>query len=283
MKVESVSVQGSNEWNEDALIINEKERIYGVADGATSLVPYRSNKGETGGRLASQIVKSFFEGINKSRSNTLEELLIQANNTLGQEMSNQGINRSLKDHLWTTGVALIRIGKTHIEYVQSGDCMIVAIYEDGSYRLLTRDQISFFDDQTKEKWSIAVDEGFDQYEEIRKKIEPLIRKNKENINTLQGYSVLDGSAEADLFFESGKINQMNLKQIIIFSDGLFMHEERGREKSIDTIETIVRQTFLVGINGYVDYLNALEQNDPDCLRFPRLKKSDDKSIMHIKI
>lgn len=45
MRVQSLSIQGSGVWNEDAVIQNDVQRIYGVIDGATSLVPFRGPKG----------------------------------------------------------------------------------------------------------------------------------------------------------------------------------------------------------------------------------------------
>lgn len=282
MKIESISVRGSNEWNEDALILNDEMAIFGVADGATSLVPYRSKKGETGGRLASQIVKSFFEEIDQTNSSSLEELLINANDTIGREMRFNGIDTSLKENVWTTGAAIVKVGENHVEYIQTGDCMIAAIYKDGFYRLLTRDQIAYFDDQTRLKWIEAIDEGLRDRLEIRKRVEPVIRKHKSKINTIHGYSVLDGSKEASLFLESGKINRIHLAGIIICTDGLFMHDEKGAVSRIDPIENLVEQISIVGLEGYINYLIALENNDPECLRFPRFKKSDDKTAIYIE-
>ncbi|MBS4208095.1 protein phosphatase 2C domain-containing protein [Bacillus sp. FJAT-50079] len=282
MNIESITLQGSNEWNEDALILNEKLGIYGVADGATSLVPFRSEKGETGGRLASQIVKCFFEKLDEPTSQSLEELLVEANDLIGNKMKEAGIDTSLKDNVWTTGAAIIKVEENQIEYVQAGDCMIIAMYKDGSYRLLTRDQISFFDNQTRLKWVEAIDEGLNDRQEIRKKIEPVIRKHKSKINTNNGYSVLDGSREAGLYLECGKINRLQLAGIIICTDGLFIHDEKGTENKVDPIKNLVQQTSIVGLEGYANYLIALENKDPDCLRFPRFKKSDDKTAVCIE-
>ena len=34
-----------------------------------------------------------------------------------------------------------------------------------------------------------------------------------------------------------------------------------------------------GLKGYIDDLVALEETDPECIQYPRFKKSDDKTAM----
>ena len=55
--MESYTRQGVGRLNEDAVVINDRLGIYGVLDGSTSLVPFESNDGKTGGFLASRFVK----------------------------------------------------------------------------------------------------------------------------------------------------------------------------------------------------------------------------------
>lgn len=283
MIIESISVKGSNEWNEDALICNEKANIYGVVDGATSLVPYRSKDGETGGRRASQIVKKYFERISISENTrSLEELMIGANDELGMEMEKEKIDISKNENVWTTGAAVIRIRAHHIEFVQAGDCMITALYSDGTYRVITRDQIAYFDNNTKKEWVKAVKDGLRTQKEIRNRVEPLIKEQKSKMNTIDGYSVLDGSIEANLFLESGKINRINLTGLIICSDGLFIHDEIDSSVKYDPMDELVKKISLLGLEGFIHYLNAVEEKDPECLRFPRTKKSDDKTGIYLQ-
>jgi hypothetical protein len=63
LKFRTVSIQGSGEWNEDALIVRERDGLFGVVDGATSLVPFRAPSGETGGVLAARITAETVMGM----------------------------------------------------------------------------------------------------------------------------------------------------------------------------------------------------------------------------
>ena len=63
LKFRTVRIQGSGEWNEDALIVRERDSLFGVVDGATSLVPFREPSGETGGALAARITAETVMGM----------------------------------------------------------------------------------------------------------------------------------------------------------------------------------------------------------------------------
>lgn len=277
MKIEYSTVKGSNEWNEDALILNDEMKIYGVADGATSVIPFRSNKGETGGRIASHIIKNTFEKVD-SQNTPLKDTLIKSNTLLKQYMIDSQIDTTDKASLWTSGAAILKLTETHVEYVHTGDCLIIALYKDGSHRLLTRDHVAPFDEKIRQQIMRANQEPNNSEE----KIKSVILSNKKYMNTLEGYPVLDGSEEAPNYFESGIINKINLTGIIISSDGLLMHQEENTTDNLDSIERLVKEVSLVGIEGYINYMNALEQKDQDCVRFPRFKISDDKTAISIE-
>lgn len=53
--INSINEQGSAALNEDAALINETDGVFGVFDGASSLVPYLSSDKKTGAYIASHI------------------------------------------------------------------------------------------------------------------------------------------------------------------------------------------------------------------------------------
>ena len=280
MQIETITIQGVNEWNEDVLIINEQLCIYGVADGASSLVPYRSADGETGGWIASQTVKKSIESVNNP-SQLLLSLIEKANKQIGEKMQEAKIDCVKKDHVWTTGAAVIRVHEKKIEYVQSGDCMIIAIYKNGTSRVLTYDHVEAFDSIAAEKWIEAIKSGMTDQKEIRKEIDPIIRANKNKMNTSDGYSILDGSKEAMGYVENGFINRGHLQEIILCTDGLFMRDHIAQKEPIDPMKEIAQAVSNQGLQAYVNKLLEIEEADPNCLQYPRFKKSDDKTAVRI--
>lgn len=291
MLVQSVSVQGSSPWNEDALIQNEALHIYGVADGATSLVPYHGPQGETSGRMASQLVKRYFGQLTARDERNLMQMTCEANRLLGAEMQAAGVPLDAKDQLWTTGVAAVRITEHSVEYIQSGDCMIVALYEDDRVRVLTRDHVAHMDEGAKKLWREAVREGVRTREELWARVRHLMTGNRTSMNTRDGYAVLNGQPEAEHFMEYGVINRIRLKGVLLHTDGLYVPSrfnsvddskstvEAGTAKPTEGEETLLRQMIGKGLEAYTHWLIAEEQRDPECVRNPRFKLSDDKTAM----
>jgi len=280
MRVEWISIQGSGEWNEDAVVINEAQGLYGVIDGATSLVPFRGPNQETGGRLASQLVKRYLEDYTGPipAYGGLEQLLKQANLLLRQEMEVCGIDLNAKEQLWTAGIALIQVTETHVEFAQLGDCMIYALYQDGSIRTITWDHVAHIDQETMLliKQGLASEAG--AKEGLKTQVKAKILANKQKMNTPEGYSVLNGDPAAELYIESGKLNRIMLRGLILVTDGLFFPQDM-EDNDQDRHETMIRHMSATNLQAYADWLLQLENEDSACIRYPRFKTSDDKSAI----
>ncbi|MEK8129944.1 protein phosphatase 2C domain-containing protein [Paenibacillus filicis] len=283
MRSEWISIQGTGEWNEDAVVVHEAQGIYGVIDGATSLVPFRGTHGETGGRLASHLVKEYIEGLPPdTESGTLETLMKEANRRLGEAMLENGIDLAAKDQLWTAGFALIRVTDHGIEYAQAGDCMIFAIYEDGSVRTVTRDHVAHIDEESRQIWEQGIASGIGSKATLWEQVKPRILANKEKMNTLHGYSVMNGKPDAEMFFEYGRLNRICLQGLLLITDGLFFPREIGHSL-LDPETELWRQVQAEGLQNYANWLLDLEREDPECIRIPRFKVSDDKSAVWLRL
>ncbi|MFB5763934.1 protein phosphatase 2C domain-containing protein [Paenibacillus medicaginis] len=283
MEVQALSVKGSGIWNEDAMIANKEASIYGVVDGATSLVPFRGPEGETGGRMASQLLMHYFEQIGTGEERTLEELTREANRLLGEEMQAYGIPMAAKDQLWTAGIAVVRITDHHIEYVQSGDCMIMASYADGSVRAVTRDHVAHIDYESKLIWKEAIQGGVRTKDVLWELVKPRILQNKEKMNTDHGYSVLNGRPDTECYIEYGKINRIQLTGLLLYTDGLYYPEGESGERTYSAEETLLKQIIALGLEPYTEWLIDAENGDPECIRYPRFKVSDDKTGIWLNI
>jgi serine/threonine protein phosphatase PrpC len=282
MNIEMISLQGTTDWNEDALVKNDRLQLFGVLDGATSLHPYRGPNNETGGYLASHIIKQYLESLATEDVSdvNLKQLVIQANIRLREKMLEAGIDLSDKKALWTSALALIRITDNYIDYAQVGDCMIAAVYKDGTIRTVSRDQVAHIDQQSKGIWEDAISMGISRREELWELVKPVILQNKSKMNTIDGYSILSGEPELANFIEYGRINRIQLKSLLLVTDGLFLHAESG-SKPDDFIQELTARIEGDSLAGYADWLFKLEQDDKNCQRYPRFKISDDKTGIFI--
>ncbi|MEG9295335.1 protein phosphatase 2C domain-containing protein [Mangrovibacillus sp. Mu-81] len=281
MKLNHYIIKGDGRLNEDALIINEKQSLYGVADGVSSLVPFTSEENLTGGFIASDTAKDHLESHMSSGLDLFSEVS-NINRILYTKMKEYEIDRSRKEQLWGTALAAVKITENGIEYIQTGDCMILAVYQNGEVRPLTRLQVEHLEEAAIEKWKQCILEGLKTKAEIMPHVKEQLIANRQQSNTVNGYGVLNGEPEASDYFEYGKINKVGLSRLIMLTDGLFLPAEKVPD-GIPYWNHVAASILEKGLDQYTKDLIALEESDPECIKYPRFKKSDDKAGIVIEL
>ena len=275
---EEITKKGVGVLNEDAIIMHPKANLYGALDGVSSLVPYLNSKKETGGFIAANLVKNYFESVTDPGS--LKDHMIEVNDLLREQMVLANIDLEKKEELWGAALAIIRIQDDGVEFIQTGDCMILAVYDNEEVRPLTWRQVSHLEAPAFAKWQEGITKGLKSQKELHETVIDSIRKNRYRANTDGGYGVLNGEKDAVRFFEYGKINLTYLKHIILLTDGMFLPTNIVPEQS--SYWSFVAQRILnKGIQLYTQELIELEECDPECIQHIRFKKSDDKTAMVI--
>ncbi|BBH24507.1 hypothetical protein Back11_58520 [Paenibacillus baekrokdamisoli] len=286
MRITTVLVQGNGILNEDALIRNEAIQLYGVIDGATSLVPYKNANGETGGYLAAHLIATCLNEL-KEQDRTggaegLVDRLAEVNLLLRTRMIEAGIRPEQKEELWSACAAVVQIQPEWIEFAQAGDCMIAVFYTDGRIRVITHDQLAHVDDRTKEVWSQGIASGLSSKAELWEYVKPQIIRGRALANAPGGYAVLNGESKFADYAEYGRISRTNVQALLLFSDGLYIPKPAGvsDKDGASEVAALVQEK---GLSSYIEWLAALEMSDPDCRQFPRMKTSDDKSAIWIDL
>ncbi|MFT4412256.1 protein phosphatase 2C domain-containing protein [Fredinandcohnia humi] len=212
----------SKHESEDALFLNHETQMYGVMDGSTPLIPFTDENGHNGAYLASHLFKNYFEQLMKEDGVSLFSAVVDANERLRNEMEKQKVDIEQKHHLWCTCIAAIQIHETFVEFVQLGDCMAVAGYQDGSVEVLTKDTVKNISFRAKEKRNRDRENGMDvPNEEIFKDIRNDLHYNRSMANTREGYTVANGMPEVKNFIQHGKIELSRLSSLLLVTDGLF--------------------------------------------------------------
>ena len=121
IEIQTILEKGTAVQNEDFLII--QDNILGVFDGATSLNRQKFSQDRTGGTIASQTAGAVF----KKNHFPLNQLAFQANDAIMQQMISNGVDTSKKENLWCTSAAVVRLKDRSLEWVQSGDAVIILI------------------------------------------------------------------------------------------------------------------------------------------------------------
>lgn len=260
--------QGSGVVNEDTLFI-EKD-FFGVFDGATSIVKTPVECGTTGGCIAASTACSFFA----KNGHPLPRLAINANNAIHRKMTSFGVDCSRREALWSTSAAVVRIKNNDLEWLQAGDATIILIREDGSHSVLVNQ--ADHDYETLMKWKACAETSeFPIHETLRDQI----RKIRCRMN--RSYGVLNGEPEAEHFIHWGIEPLTSVTEILLFTDGLAIPSENPEPfKCFDSLVSLYRE---VGLNGLKDRIRALEQQDPQCRKFPRFKCHDDIAAVAVQL
>lgn len=292
-KIETVYVKGVAAINEDSYVINEEEGIYAVIDGATGL-------GGLSGSMASKIIA---QGLMEGNGELLERVK-NGNERLGKEaafsyesLDAKSINEIPKLHRSTCGLAAIELMRDsgqnlmRMKYAAAADCIIFLLYHNGQIRQINYDYMDSLDGQgiqfEKEQWNalLTKSENPNHWSDLKinqvknsihEKTKPILMKNRQKLNTADGYGIIDGSEEALIYLETGTIPLVNVQKILLLTDGMKIHSRRDESIENEWIYS-AELAFQFGLNYLLESILEMENNDPACYLYPRFKQHDDKT------
>ncbi|MBT8764290.1 protein phosphatase 2C domain-containing protein [Desulfohalobiaceae bacterium Ax17] len=268
MIVEYLLEKGTGSINEDSLLVGHN--IFGVFDGATSLCGTTWEDGKTGGFFASSIACKTFSQNNDS----LLALAEQANKKIREAMLEKEVDITKKEYLWSTSMAVVRIVDNRIDWVQTGDNLVLIIKKDHSWELLT--EVYDHDRETLTMWQNMADSCSG---DILTELNDQIKKVRKEMNI--SYGVLNGEKEALNFINTGSAPIDDIRHILLFTDGLFIpHADPQTPRSFDEFSRLFLKS---GLKGIREHVRSLEETDPRCCRYPRFKLHDDIAAVAISL
>ncbi len=261
MNIEHILEQGSGPRNEDCLVMDRG--IFGVFDGATSLVGARHEGGASGGEMASSIASRAF----LRNHHPLLRLGEEANDAIRAGMESCRVDISSRRGLWSTSAAVVRLRDGGIEWFRTGDCQVVFIDGDGGFKVAAAGE----------------DHDYPTLCKIRERgrshpeVQALIETVREGMN--RDYGVLNGEREAVGFFRTGVEPAGNVKSVLLFTDGLDVPcAAPARHKDFSCLVGMARD---LGLRGLRDHVRGREESDPGIELYPRFKKHDDIAAIAI--
>ncbi len=273
---ETLLEQGSGSLNEDALSATNRLSI--VCDGATSLggpvrttVDTQLSKGISGGQQAAAITAAVFA------DNPGQDLRMSAriaNIEIRAAMVRERLDVHQRERLWSTSFAAVQIDDGVINWCQIGDCAIVAVYTDGSGRLLT--DVPNQDKDILRRWQRV---GSRAGATIHQELAADIKAVRKSMN--RSFGSLNGEPEALDFLSYGCLqDDPRISDILLFSDGLFPPAS-DPEIPLDTRQ-LVELYRCGGIENVRNHIRQLQRTDPSCRTYPRFKKFDDISAVALR-
>lgn len=266
--VETLLEQGSGERNEDVLL--QGDSLFGVFDGATSLDKRTFADNQTGGLLAARLAAATFREGNDS----LAYLADLANRRIRRSLLTENVCLSERHRLWSTSLAVVRIGDDRLEYCQTGDAQILLLFDDGSCRAVAPQ--TDIDRETLQLWKESqAPEAVTIHDLLARQI------HRVRLQMNRSYGVLNGEPEAMHFLRHGYEDLDGVSDVLLFTDGLFLPRENPLadeewQKFADLYRT-------GGLHRVHHHVRRLQRDDPACRRYPRFKQHDDIAAVAIRL
>lgn len=171
--------------------------------------------------------------------------------------------------------AVVHATEESLEFLLSADCDLVVRRRSGEIEV-------FFGDGPRKLDAALLDEirrrkreeGL-SHEQARAETRELIVENRRQLNTPGGYwafSLDDRSAD---HARGSTLDPTTVDRVALFSDGFERLFENYEALSYAGLFDLVDAE---GIQSPIERLRDIEQADPDCRRYPRVKPSDDAAL-----
>jgi hypothetical protein len=291
--IEFIYRKGSSQVNEDTYVVNKEQGIFAVIDGATGL-------GGLPGSIASGIISNALQ----EEKGCLLQRVLKGNATLAEkavEAIDHSKVKSIRDiekhRRSCCALAAIEFSTSSpsdvikMTYVSAADCLLFVQYKNGHIHQVNYDDIDYFDqkglDLAKEQWKnyLIENENPNEWEslkinqtikDIRERVNPVLQQNRGKLNTSEGYGIIDGSQEVEDFLAAGTIPLVNVRKLLLLTDGLKIHSHRHKKIENEWLYT-AKLAFEHGLDYLEKTILEIEENDPACYNYPRFKQHDDKT------
>ncbi|NCU38159.1 hypothetical protein EOL96_03850 [Candidatus Saccharibacteria bacterium] len=259
---------GIRKINEDCVVVDETNKIYGVFDGASSIVPYISADGKTGGYIAASIAVSTF--MNSALS--LKATALKANERIEKIQTDADIDLSKSSNRFGTMAAVVKINKNKASLLQIGDSIAIVIDIEGNATV----PLGYFDHDINEmrKWRQFTDQGV---QNIRELIWDDIVRTREAANV--SYGMLNGDKKLESHIRTITISLDNVATILLLTDGMFLPktDPDANDNWNDYADCYLKS----GLTGLFKLVRDTEDSDPALVKYPRFKLHDDSSAVAI--
>lgn len=270
-------------FSEDCLLISDK--IIGVFDGATPLAKKRYTDGSiypTDASWASQVAADSIKNYNFLTSDPIQFLFNGLIKRFREETDIQPEEIPVEE-LPSTTASFAIYNDFIIHFYQIGDSPILIRKKDGFIHTMPGDtKLAKLDAITIDTITkLATENSECSRSELFYKA-GVVERRKQFTNRKNGFGVLVPQEPELLHYQSISFNSSDIESFIIMSDGMYVHKEVFNPALTDDefYNQAVQPSGLACIGLAI---NDSEKADADCQLYPRMKMSDDKTALTVKI
>ncbi len=175
--------------------------------------------------------------------------------------------------------AMVRVRGDDIELSNLGDCLIIRRRPGGAISCFGTSKVTALDESLRQEVIRLQRQGV-RHEEIWQRVLPLTRRNRSLMNRPDGYWTLSVSELGIDHVEVETFPAAEVDSLLLLTDGFYrLVDVYGRY----TYATLFEAAHHAGLAALCAELRAIEAEDADCRRYPRLKVRDDATAVLITI
>ncbi|MCL6599911.1 MAG: protein phosphatase 2C domain-containing protein [Alicyclobacillus macrosporangiidus] len=191
--------------------------------------------------------------------------------------------RSLAPHEQpSASLAAVKLREDALEYAILGDCTLALRAAAGPVRVFSDPRLAPLDDAVIRFIHERQRKG-QGYEEAKAEALPLLRANRNRMNTPDGYFAASLDGKGIPHAVTGRLPAEAGLRGVLSSDGFSRAVDLFGLADWAALTGSVRPGEAGPLAAAADRLRQAEANDPDCLRHPRLKVSDDATAILFEI
>jgi hypothetical protein len=180
----------------------------------------------------------------------------------------------------SASLAVAQLVGGEIDLLMLGDCKLLLRQQDGRVEAFDQSSVAPFDARLVGALRAMRAGGETALSEIMPRLTPLIRENRLLKNRPDGYGVLTADPICLAFAETAQRPAAPTTHLLLATDGFY--------RLVDTYHMLtagelMQATLERGLAPLHAELRSLEDSDPECLAFPRVKARDDATAMLVAV
>jgi hypothetical protein len=167
-----------------------------------------------------------------------------------------------------------------IEFIMLGDCKLLLRQVDGRVEAFDQSSVAPFDAKAVAALRAIQAGGETVLSRITPMLTPLLRENRGWKNRPGGYGVLTADRACLAFVETARRPAADATHLLLATDGFYRLVDTY---AMLTAGELMQAALERGLAPLYAELRRLEDGDPECLAFPRLKARDDATAVLVGV
>ena len=171
---------------------------------------------------------------------------------------------------------LVRVMEDEVEIASLGDCLTLVEGHDGAVKVSDHPVLEEIEAAIKRDMRALRAAGIAKLAEVRTRMLPSLHAQRRKRNIPGGYGVLSPDQACIPMLQIQRLPVAAIRRLLLVSDGYYRLVDHYEAM---TDAELVARTASPGPEELLRQLRAIEAADPEAVRFPRFKLSDDATAL----